>query len=209
MGEIIGGELHAHPRPAGPHPVSCTSLASEIHSPYQKGRGGPGGWWLVVEPEVHFVRDMEVVVPDIAGLRRERMPRIPEDQRFEVVPDWVCEILSPSTAKRDRVIKMPVYARRGVAYLWLVDPLAKTLETFALDQGAGWSRDSSRTRTWPGSRPSTSWIWSSKPSGRTGCHSPARRREPIGMPPRAAPQPAGCSPAGWRWSWGPHRRVLA
>lgn len=135
VGEIIGGELHAHPRPAGPHAVSCSVLASEILPPYHRGRGGPGGWWIIVEPELHFVRDTEVLVPDIAGWRRERMPRIPEDQRFEVVPDWVCEILSPSSAKRDRVIKMPVYARYGVAYLWLVDPLAKTLETFALDRG--------------------------------------------------------------------------
>jgi Uma2 family endonuclease len=81
------------------------------------------------------VRDTEVLVPDIAGWRRERMPQMPRDQRFEVVPDWACEIHSPSSARKDRVIKMPVYARFGVAYLWLVDPLARTLETFALDAG--------------------------------------------------------------------------
>ncbi|MDS4070150.1 MAG: Uma2 family endonuclease, partial [Candidatus Competibacter sp.] len=82
-----------------------------------------------------FIRDIEMVVPDLAGWRRERMPRLPRDHRIEVVPDWICEILSPSTAKTDRVVKMPVYARYGVPYLWLVDPLAHTLEAFALHDG--------------------------------------------------------------------------
>lgn len=91
------------------------------------------GWWIIDEPELHLVRDSQVLVPDIAGWRCKRMPRLPKDRRFEVVPDWVCEILSPSTARKDRVIKMPVYARFGVAYLWLLDPIARTLETFALD----------------------------------------------------------------------------
>jgi Uma2 family endonuclease len=135
VGEIIDGELHVQPRPAAPHALTCSSLLYDVHGPYQRGRGGPGGWWIIVEPELHFVRDREVLVPDIAGWRRERMPRMPEDQRFEVVPDWVCEILSPSTARKDRVIKMPVYARFGVAYLWLVDPIARTLESFALEDG--------------------------------------------------------------------------
>jgi len=135
VGEIIGGELHVQPRPAAPHALAGSSLGADIHGAFQRGRGGPGGWWIIDEPEIHFVRDTEVLVPDIAGWRRERMPRMPQDQRFEVAPDWVCEILSPSTARKDRVIKMPVYARFGVAYLWLVDPLARTLETFALDAG--------------------------------------------------------------------------
>jgi Uma2 family endonuclease len=88
-----------------------------------------------VEPKVHFIRDVEVVVPDLAGWRRERMPAIPRDHRFEVVPDWVCEILSPSTAQKDRALKLPLYARYGVAHAWLVDPLACTLEAFELRQG--------------------------------------------------------------------------
>lgn len=107
----------------------------DIGSAYHRGRGGPGGWWILVEPEIHFVRDTEVLVPDLAGWRRERMPRLPNDQRIEVVPDWVCEILSPSTARKDRMTKMPVYAHYGVDYLWLVDPLAQTLEAFALREG--------------------------------------------------------------------------
>ena len=83
----------------------------------------------------HFVRDVEVAVPDLAEWRRERMPSVPEGHRFEVVPDWVCEILSPATAKKDRVVKLPIYARYGVAYVWLVDPAAQTLEAFELRDG--------------------------------------------------------------------------
>jgi Uma2 family endonuclease len=135
VGEIISGELHTQPRPAAPHALASSELVIDLGSAFGRGRGGPGGWWIIVEPELHFIRDTEVLVPDIAGWRRERMPQMPDDQRFEVVPDWVCEVLSPSTARKDRVIKMPVYARFGVAYLWLVDPIARTLETFALEDG--------------------------------------------------------------------------
>jgi len=135
VGEIIAGQLHTQPRPAGPHALASSVLNVDIGSAFHRGRGGPGGWWILVEPEVHLVRDTEVVVPDLAGWRRERMPKIPHDQRFEVVPDWVCEILSPSTAKKDRILKMPIYAHYGVPYLWLVDPLAHTLEAFQLEQG--------------------------------------------------------------------------
>ncbi|MFO1430486.1 MAG: Uma2 family endonuclease [Candidatus Competibacteraceae bacterium] len=104
-------------------------------APFRFGEGGPGGWWILPEPEIHFIRDTEVAVPDLAGWRRERMPTIPRDHRFEVVPDWVCEILSPSTQQKDRVLKLPLYARYGVAYVWLVDPLARTLEVFELSEG--------------------------------------------------------------------------
>ncbi|MFM8330481.1 MAG: Uma2 family endonuclease [Candidatus Methylumidiphilus sp.] len=135
VGEIINGELHTQPRPAGPHASATSLLGMDIGSAYQRGRGGPGGWWILDEPEIHFVRDAEVLVPDIAGWRRERMPTLPQDHRFEVVPDWVCEVLSPSTQRKDRVVKMKVYARYGVAYLWLIDPAARILETYALEGG--------------------------------------------------------------------------
>ena len=134
-GEIINGRLYTQPRPAGPHAQAESGLEIDLGGPYHRGRGGPGGWWILVEPEIHFIRDTEVLVPDLAGWRRERLPRLPRDHRFEVAPDWVCEILLPSTAKTDRVTKMPVYARYGVPFLWLVDPLAHTLEAFALHEG--------------------------------------------------------------------------
>lgn len=132
VGEIIGGRLYTQPRPAAPHALAASSLGADVHSAYHRGRGGPGGWWILNEPELHFVRDAEVAVPDIAGWRREHMPQLPRDQRFEVAPDWICEVLSPTTAKHDRVVKMPLYARYGVGYLWLIDPLARTLEAYAL-----------------------------------------------------------------------------
>jgi Uma2 family endonuclease len=134
-GEILNGGLHTMPRPSGKHGWVASALSIDLGPPFSYGRGGPGGWRIVVEPEVHFIRDVEVAVPDLAGLRRERMPNIPEDHRFEIVPDWVCEILSPSTAQKDRTVKLPLYARYGVPYVWIVDPLAQTLEAFELHEG--------------------------------------------------------------------------
>ena len=135
-GEILNGQLHTQPRSAGPHALTGSSLGDELVGPFQKGRRGPGGWWIIDEPEVHFVRDIEVAVPDLAGWSRERMPAIPRDHRFEVVPDWVCEILSASTASKDREIKLPLYAAHGVRYAWLVDPFGQMLEALALKDGA-------------------------------------------------------------------------
>jgi len=134
-GEVLNGELYAMPRPKGRHGLAGRGLSGNLITPFDFGRGGPGGWWIILEPEVHFVRDVEVAVPDLAGWRRERMPSVPEDHRFEVVPDWVCEILSPATAKKDRVVKLPVYARYAVAHAWIVDPAAQTLEAFDLREG--------------------------------------------------------------------------
>jgi Uma2 family endonuclease len=134
-GEILNGQLHTQPRPAGPHARAETELSIDIGSAYGRGRGGPGGWWIIVEPEIHFVIDQEITVPDLAGWRKARMPQLPQDHRFGVVPDWVCEILSPSSASRDREIKLPIYAHYGVAYAWLVDPVRRSLEAYALAQG--------------------------------------------------------------------------
>lgn len=134
-GEIIGGRLYAQPRPSARHGLAQSDLGTLLGGPFRFGRDGPGGWWIIDEPEIHFVRDVEVVVPDLAGWRRERMPQLPDDHRFEIIPDWVCEILSPSTAKKDRAVKLPLFARYGVAYCWLIDPLARTLETLELHQG--------------------------------------------------------------------------
>jgi len=137
-GEILNGQLYAQPRPSLEHGYTETSLAEELVGPFQKGRGGgPGGWLIVGEPELHFIRDTEVDVPDLAGWRRARLPHLPKAQhRALVVPDCVCEILSPSTESKDRKIKMPIYARYGVPHAWLIDPVAHTLEAYALDAGA-------------------------------------------------------------------------
>lgn len=134
-GEILNGGLHTQLRTSGRHGLAERGLGFNLSGPYDFGKGGPGGWWIITEPEVHFVRDSEVAVPDLAGWGRGRMPSVPDDHRFEVVPDWLCEILSPTTAKKDCVVKLPIYARYGVPYVWLVDPLAQTLEAFELQQG--------------------------------------------------------------------------
>ncbi len=134
-GEILNGQLHAQPRPSGSHRGVESALQIELGGPFDRGRGGPDGWRILVEPEIHFVRDREVCVPDLAGWRRGRLPQLPTDQRFEVLPNWVCEILSPSTESKDRQIKMPIYARYGVRFAWLVDPLKQMLEAFTLEEG--------------------------------------------------------------------------
>ena len=136
VGEILGGELHATPRPAPRHARAYSSITGTLWGPFDHGRGGPGGWWIIDEPELHLGGD--VIVPDIAGWRRSGMPTLPETAWFERAPDWVCEILSPSTANTDRAVKMPIYAREGVEHLWLVDPDARTLEAYHRQTDGHW-----------------------------------------------------------------------
>jgi Uma2 family endonuclease len=131
VGEIVGGELHASPRPAARHAAVSSLLGSELTGPFWKSRGGPGGWIILDEPELHLGAD--VLVPDLAGWRRTRMPELPDVAAFTLAPDWAAEVLSASTARLDRVGKLPVYAREGVGHVWLIDPLAQTLEVFKLD----------------------------------------------------------------------------
>ena len=131
VAEILGGELYASPRPASPHGHAAGALFLKLGGPFQNGENGPGGWWFLLEPELHFGAD--VVVPDIAGWRRERMPAIPNVAHFVLAPDWLCEVLSPSTEAIDRRKKLPIYAREGVGHVWLVDPLAQTLEVLRLE----------------------------------------------------------------------------
>jgi Uma2 family endonuclease len=134
IGEIIGGELHAHPRPAPKHARASSSLGIEIGGPFDRGKaGGPGRWWILDKPELHLGAD--VLVPDLTGWRRERLPQLPETAWMEVAPDWVCEVISPLTARLDRMTKMPLYAANGIPYCWLVDPGAKALEAFTLRDG--------------------------------------------------------------------------
>jgi Uma2 family endonuclease len=128
VGEILNGRLVTHPRPAPPHARASSALGSEIFGPFDGRRGGPGGWWVLDEPELHL--ENEIVVPDIAGWKRERMPQLPDTAWFGLAPDWVCEVLSPATARDDRVEKLPIYARFGVTHAWLVDPTLRTLEAY-------------------------------------------------------------------------------
>jgi Uma2 family endonuclease len=131
VGELIAGELFVSPRPAVPHAVASSHLGGELSGPFERGRGGPGGWIILDEPELHFGED--VLVPDLAGWRRERMPQPPRTAAVTLAPDWVCELLSPSTSALDRGVKLPVYARQGVRHIWFVDPVARTLEVLRLE----------------------------------------------------------------------------
>jgi Uma2 family endonuclease len=137
VAEILDGELFTSPRPASPHAQASSVLRGAL-DPFARrigGPGEPGGWWLLFEPELHLGAD--ILVPDLAGWRRERMPVLQNVAYFELAPDWVCEVVSPSTARVDRVRKVPIYAREGVGHLWLVDPLQQTLEVFRLE-GRHW-----------------------------------------------------------------------
>jgi Uma2 family endonuclease len=133
VAEIIDGELHTHPRPSPRHGVAANALGGKLSDPFQFGGGGPGGWIFSVEPEIAFGSD--ILVPDIAGWRRERLMQLPETNYFEVAPDLVCEVLSVSTERRDRTVKRRIYGEGNVAHLWLIDPRQQILEAFALDDG--------------------------------------------------------------------------
>ncbi|NOT84773.1 MAG: Uma2 family endonuclease [Methylococcaceae bacterium] len=129
VAELIKGTLYTNPR----HAHASSSLGGELMTLFDKGKNGQGGWWILDEPEIHL--GFDVVVPDIAGWRRERMPRLPDTAYFELAPDWVCEVLSPGTARQDRALKMPIYAAHGMLHIWLIDPLQRTLEAFENTSG--------------------------------------------------------------------------
>jgi Uma2 family endonuclease len=133
VAEIVGGELHSSPRPAPRHAQAGAAIGALVGGPFDHGRGGPGGWRIFYEPELHLGPD--VLVPDWAGWQRARMPRLPDTAYFALAPDWICEILSPSTARLDRARKLASYAREWVHHAWLIDPLAETLEVLRLESG--------------------------------------------------------------------------
>ncbi|MCY4396274.1 MAG: Uma2 family endonuclease [Rhodospirillaceae bacterium] len=133
VAEVVDGSLSTHPRPAPTHARASSVLGGKIGDPFDFGEGGPGGWWIIDEPELHLGDD--ILVPDLAGWRRERMPEFPDTAFFTLAPDWVCEVLSPSTRELDRHGKRPVYAREGVGHLWFIDPIARDLEAFELRNG--------------------------------------------------------------------------
>jgi Uma2 family endonuclease len=133
VAEVLDGELHTQPRPAFRHASFASSVLESLGPPFRRGRGGPGGWLILFEPELHLGRD--ILVPDIAGWRRERMPELPDVAFATLAPDWVCEVFSESTARIDRGVKRRIYAREGVRHLWLADPRAETLEVYRLENG--------------------------------------------------------------------------
>ena len=133
VAEIIHGQLITHPRPAPRHAHAASLLGGDLVNPFHRGHGGPGGWWILDEPELHL--NGHILVPDMAGWRRSRLPTLPQTAWFELAPDWVCEVLSPATARSDRVVKLPLYAQVGVVHAWLIDPDLRTLEAYENHQG--------------------------------------------------------------------------
>jgi Uma2 family endonuclease len=138
VAEILDGELFLSPRPATPHANAGSAIGADLNSAFHRPPGDPkqpGGWWILDEPELHLGTD--VVVPDLAGWRHERMPILRDMPAFTMPPDWVCEIVSPSTGYLDRGRKMRIYAHAGVPHLWIVDPIIRTLEVYGLE-GRRW-----------------------------------------------------------------------
>lgn len=134
-GELISGELVVSPRPKIQHARASSSLGGLLNGPFDRGAGGPGGWWILDEPELHLGSD--ILVPDLAGWRRSVVPVLPNESFLTVAPQWICEVLSEKTAGVDRVKKLPIYAREKVEFAWLIDPSARTLEVYQ-QQGTGW-----------------------------------------------------------------------
>jgi Uma2 family endonuclease len=135
VAEIVDGRLHTSPRPAVPHGRAASRLGHVVGPPFDEGIGGPGGWWILDEPELHLADN--VLVPDLAGWRRERMASLPRSASIALAPDWVCEVASPSTERFDRVEKLPIYRREKVGHVWLVKPEIGTLEVYRRAE-AGW-----------------------------------------------------------------------
>ncbi len=132
--EVLGGDLILHPRPLAPHGLTQAALTGELSRPYYRGIGGPGGWWFVIEPDVAFGAH-DIVAPDLAGWRRERMPVLATERPVLLAPDWVCEVVSPSSARRDRIHKAGLYLSGGVPYYWLLDEGLRSLEAFEAQAG--------------------------------------------------------------------------
>ena len=133
VAEIVDGELHVSPRPALPHANAASALGALLGLPFHFGRGGPGGWIILFEPELHFGRN--VLVPDLAGWRRSRLPHVPDAPYLALAPDWVCEVSSPSTAMLDRAKKLQIYARAKVGHAWIIDPSAHLVEVLQREAG--------------------------------------------------------------------------
>ncbi len=176
VGEILGGELVVSQRPAMPHATVVSELTAALVLPFGRGLGGPGGWRIVFEPELSLGVDpgFDPVVPDLAGWRVEVMPERLETAQVRLVPQWVCEVLSPGTQRVDRVLKLPFYARAGVGHAWLIDPISETLEVYALD-GGGWrlrasfgGDDTVHAEPFDAIPLALTWLWGRTPEPPTG-----------------------------------------
>lgn len=140
IAEVLYGTLYTHARPAVPHASASSHLGSLITGPFRFGTGGPGGWILLDEPELHLGSEPDILVPDLAGWHRDRLAGLPRERPWTAVaPDWICEVLSPSTQAIDRGLKLEIYLREQVRHVWLIDPINLILEIYRHD-GPLWHR---------------------------------------------------------------------
>ena len=139
VAEVSDGELSVMPRPRRQHARAAGELHGELRTPFDRGRGGPGGWVFLPEPELRLGPKPDIVVPDLAGWRRERVPEdfLADDApaHIELAPDWVCEVISERTQALDRGKKRRIYRREKVAHYGLVDPRDRTVEVYRLENG--------------------------------------------------------------------------
>jgi Uma2 family endonuclease len=131
VAEVLNGDLHTSPRPAGPHAEAASVLGMDLGGAFHRRRGGPGGWIILDEPELHLGR--HILVPDLAGWLRSRLPAVPPTPFLEVAPDWACEVVSPGSERIDRERKLPIYARERVSHVGVVNPLERMVEVYRLD----------------------------------------------------------------------------
>ncbi|MCB9730624.1 MAG: Uma2 family endonuclease [Deltaproteobacteria bacterium] len=176
VGEILGGELVVSPRPAVPHATAMSQLGAALIPPFDRGLGGPGGWRILDEPELSLGvdPDYDPVVPDLAGWRISVMPEALQTAQVHLVPQWVCEVVSPRSQRTDRVLKLPFYARAGVGHVWLIDPLSETLEVYALHD-AEWRLRGSyggdatvRAEPFDAVPLELTWLWGRRPAADAG-----------------------------------------
>ena len=166
IAEVIFGTLHTQPRPAFPHAVVSSNLGIVIGRRFHFRDDGPGEWAIIDEPELHFGPEPDILVPDLAGWRRERLDGLPANVPWtDIAPDWICEVLSPSTQAIDRTEKMDIYLREQVPNVWLIDPIARILEVYR-SNGVNWlpiatHRDLEVVRAEPfeALELQLSWLW--------------------------------------------------
>lgn len=136
--EVLDGQLEAQPRKYPRHNFVRSAIITEIFRPFDREVGGPGGWWLLPASDV-MLGPHDFVAPDLVGWRRERVQSFPEEQPITARPDWICEVVSPNDAGRDRVRKADLYLASGIPHYWIVDPAERTLEAYVAREGA-WVR---------------------------------------------------------------------
>lgn len=136
--ELIDGEVFAHAKPSAPHQEVAGAIDNWTKGMFQyTTRGGPGGWIILREVELQILQYRRHFAPDVCGWTRDRLPKVPRTPRIDLRPDWVCEVVSPRDATRQKALKLkiPIYAESGVGHMWLVHPTDETLQAYKLSQG--------------------------------------------------------------------------